>query len=479
MQLNRLFYKSLLLTLSCFGGFFTRSQAQTNVGVMPVVTIWATDPNASFSGDTGTFTLRREGPTNATLNVFYRIGGTASNGVDYATIGNIVTIPAGERTNTVLISPINNGQTQVETVVLTLAPSPAVPPVNYIIGNPSNAVVFIRPANVTNLPPVVRITSPVNGAVFYAPLNLPIFAYAHDFDGFVTSVEFFEDTNSIGFGQRVPGPTTISNELWTIVWSNALVGVHTLTAEATDNSGGSTSSDPVKITILPLPPPPTNRPPIVTIVAIDPIAIEGTNCWPWFGLTNPVPTWSNWIGATPLRCFTNCGPKNAVFDVRRFGDTNEDLTVPYDIGGTASNGVDYVALPGVVTIPAGQRNVLIPIVPIDDGPPDITSTVILGLRASTNVPADYLLGFPRRAAALILDGPFPRPLTGMLADRCFHLNASGPDGAWFRVEYANDLANWMPVCTNQVIQGAIDFIDPDAQSDSVRFYRAVPQNSAP
>ncbi len=132
-----------------------------------------------------------------------------------------------------------------------------------------------------------------------------------------------------------------------------------------------------------------------------------------------------------------------------------------------------------MTIPAGQHHVLIPIVPIDDGPPDITSTVILSLKPSTNAPVDYVLGYPRKAAALILDGPFPRPATGMLTDRCFHLNASGPDGAWFRIEYANDLLNWTTICTNQVVQGAIDFVDPDAQSDSVRFYRAVPQDTAP
>src|SRR5262245_27696349 len=63
----------------------------------PIVTIRATDPLASESGDTGTFTLFRDGSTNSTLNVYYLIGGTASNGVDYATISPWTTIPAGLR----------------------------------------------------------------------------------------------------------------------------------------------------------------------------------------------------------------------------------------------------------------------------------------------------------------------------------------------------------------------------------------------
>ena len=53
-------------------------------GAIPVVTVRATDPVASWSGNPGAFTLFRDGPTNETLNVFYRLNGTASNGVDYA-----------------------------------------------------------------------------------------------------------------------------------------------------------------------------------------------------------------------------------------------------------------------------------------------------------------------------------------------------------------------------------------------------------
>jgi hypothetical protein len=165
--------------------------------------------------------------------------------------------------------------------------------------------------------------------------------------------------------------------------------------------------------------------------------------------------------------------------VRRFGDTNGDLTLPYDIGGTASNGVDYVTLPGVVTIPAGERRALITIVPVDDGPPDVNKTVIIGLTPSTNSPPDYLPGFPRRAAAIIIDSDGPQPVAGILPDGCFHLAASGPDAAWFCVQYSTDLVNWTTSCTNQVINGSINFVDPDAAGNPSRFYRAVPLINPP
>ncbi len=590
-----------LVILMCGGKVF----AQTDGSTIPVVTVQATQPIATVT-NSGVFTVFRAGNTDATLNVWYDLGGTASNGVDYAPIPpHLVEIAAGATSNTIVITPLpGTPSSAARTVVLQLAPSPLMTPINYEIGSPSRAVVYVEsngatnlppwvnlfapkngnvfytptnillaakasdpdgsvigveffagtndlgpgmmvvldppgvngvtgpvwvlnwlnvpvggyaltavatdnggasatsdPVNITvlqgpptNLPPAVRIISPPNGSVFHAPINIPIYAFAGDSDGFVSSVEFFAGSKSLGFGQRVPVavplasggivvggpvPPIYPTNLFFLIWSNAPAGTYALTAVATDNDGASTTSDPVKIAILPSPPPPTNRPPIVSIVATDPVAIEGTNCWVWRGETNSLPSWATWPTAV-CRFFTNCGPKTATFTVRRFGDTNDDLTVPYDIGGSASNGVDYVALPGSVTVPAGERRALITIVPIDDGPPDVNKTVILTLLPDMqmNPLPGYVLGFPRRAAAIIIDHG-PCPATAMLPGGCFHLVTPGPDAAWFCVEYSTDLVNWTPVCTNQVIDGSIDFVDPDAASTQSRFYRAVPLNSPP
>ena len=555
---------------------------------MPVVTVRATDPLATWQGDTATFTFFRDGPTNAPLNVYYLMGGTATNGVDYGQIGNFAFIPAGVRTGSVVIKPINLGQTTTRSVELRLAVSPMMPPVNYMMGWPSNAVAYISTGPLTNIPPVVRIAAPANGSIFPSPANIPICAAAADVDGYVATVEFFAGSNSLGIttnnplivgpanpfclvwsnvppgtyalralatddggastrsepisvtvtdrvttnypplvrltspanGSIFPFPATIplyayardpddavasvefiadgvslgfGSNVWPVasplpaanptnifllLWSNAPVGKHIVSARATDDRGAAGRSDPITISVVLPPPPITNRPPIVNIVAVDPIAIEGTNCWTWLGLTNTTPTWTNWSSAI-CRYFTNCGPKNATFLVRRLGSTNDDLTVNYAIGGTATNGVDYVPLSGLVTIPAGERGARINVVPLDDGTPDRNRTVILKLEPSTNSPAGYVLGYPRMAAAMIVDSLKPLRWTSMLADRTFHLNATGPDGAWFRVECSTDMWNWTPVCTNQVINGQIDFVDPEAVSAEAKFYRAVPELVAP
>jgi hypothetical protein len=105
--------------------------------------------------------------------------------------------------------------------------------------------------------------------------------------------------------------------------------------------------------------------------------------------------------------------------------------------------------------------------------------VKLTLLASANPLPAYVLGYPRAAAALIVDSSRPRPVSSLLSDNCFHLATSGPDGAWFRVETSTDLRNWTPICTNQVVQGNIDFIDPDASGETHRFYRAKPEANPP
>src|SRR5262245_22269208 len=88
-------------------GLASPSFAQiTNPFNATVVNILATDPTASESGDTGEFTLFRDGPATNSLTVFWRLGGTASNGVDYVFISNRVTFPVGANSATVTVTPI-------------------------------------------------------------------------------------------------------------------------------------------------------------------------------------------------------------------------------------------------------------------------------------------------------------------------------------------------------------------------------------
>lgn len=480
---------SLTAVVTDGGGLLTTS-APVNISVQlptnpPVVNIINPTNGATFAAPAGIPLIAKA----SDLDVDFTNVEFFANGADVGRGVSIALDPPGVNGVTGLVYFFNWQNVPTNTYTLTA-----------VAVDNAGAAATSAPVNITvqlpgtNLPPVVRMISPPNGAVFRAPMQIPVFAYAVDPDDAVASVQFFAGGASIGFGHPVtivpmptpPGPAqppiqiVAPTNFWELTWTNPPVGLDIpLTAIASGNSSLSTTSNPVFVSILPPLPPPTNRPALVRIVATDPVAIEGTNCWTWPGLVGPTATWSNWYAPTAtFRLFTNCGPKNATFSVFRLGYTNNDLTVAYAIGGTASNGVDYVPLPGTVTIPAGARRADITVVPIDDGPPDITSTVVLKL-APDVTGTNYLLGYPRSAAAIILDSQSPRAATGLVPGSAFNLAAAGPDGAWFHVEYSTDLVNWTPICTNQVVNGSIDFVDPDAAANPLRYYRTVPEAGPP
>jgi hypothetical protein len=108
--------------------------------------------------------------------------------------------------------------------------------------------------------------------------------------------------------------------------------------------------------------------------------------------------------ATPRA--TEAGVTNALFTVTRTGDVSAPATIAYDVGGTATPDVDYVALPGSVTIPAGATTAVIAVVPIDDPTVESNESVTLTLRPG----AGYTVGFPSEAVALIVSDDVPPDL---------------------------------------------------------------------
>ena len=431
----------------------------------PVVTVIATDPDASEIGpDTGTFTVSRTGGTNDELMVFYHTEGAARPGTDYQALSGHVTIPAGALSADITVTPIADVDTTLETnetVRLQLVSPflgrdgsglPIIWPSPYIVGSPSNAVVNIAESGlVTNFPPHVRIVSPENGRKFVAPADIQIVARAEDPFGKVSTVEFFEGTNSLGVTTNREAMNPLGP--FVLVWSNVVVGEYSLTAKATDDQGATGVSDPVNISVVTNSPPPTNSLPVVIVYARDPVAFEGTNS----------------AGGTNV----------ATFVVRRDSGTNSDVTVYYSVGGTASNGVDYVSLPGTVTIPAGERSAKITVVPLEDNDHELLNTVVLHLTPPpTAIPPAYTIGHPEKAAAIIVDRGELGTEGDHLRDGLFHFQLTGMNGFFFRVEASDDLVTWTPVCTNVVTEGAIHFVDPDADGHSRRFYRVLPEADA-
>ena len=113
-------------------------------------TVYATG-DAAEPATAGSFTVKRDGDLTEALVVNYNVSGTASNGVDYSALSGTVTIPAGAASADIAVAPIDDSLLEGdETVILSLTNS-----VNYDVGTPGNATVFIR----DNERPTITISS--------------------------------------------------------------------------------------------------------------------------------------------------------------------------------------------------------------------------------------------------------------------------------------------------------------------------------
>jgi RHS repeat-associated protein len=124
-------------------GYFRNNAADIGAfefaGESREVRVFANGAIASEDGETGLFTVERSTATTNALTVFFTVTGTASNGIDYVTIPDSVTIPAHEWQVRVFVRPIADTENEgSETVELTLVSNPT-----YEIVSPASATIAL------------------------------------------------------------------------------------------------------------------------------------------------------------------------------------------------------------------------------------------------------------------------------------------------------------------------------------------------
>jgi hypothetical protein len=103
-----------------------------------------------------------------------------------------------------------------------------------------------------NQPPTVGLTSPAAGATFVQPAAVTIAAAASDPENRMSRVEFYADNALVGTDSTAP---------YSIVWSSAPAGTHSLTAKAFDADGGSATSSAISVIVA------ANQPPTVSLTS--------------------------------------------------------------------------------------------------------------------------------------------------------------------------------------------------------------------
>lgn len=171
---------------------------------LPTVTVAATVPAAAEAGAAGQWTFTRTGSTAAALVVNFTVGGTATNGADYVTVGTSVTIPAGSSAATLALTPVADSAVEGdETAILTLAAAST-----YIIGTSSSATITIADANiatvnVTASDPNASETGPKAGTFLISRTGATTAALSVGFS-LTGSATNGTDFNSIGTAATIP-----------------------------------------------------------------------------------------------------------------------------------------------------------------------------------------------------------------------------------------------------------------------------------
>ena len=338
-----------------------------SLGNSTLVTVTATDSDAGEGAtpNLGVFTINRTGSTTAPLTVNYIISGTASN-ADYSTIPSTVTIPAGQASTTVTITPIDDLLVEGnETVILSLTDTST-----YDLGVQNSATVIITDNEVQSAV-VTLAVSPVSVAENGTTNLLYTFTRTGSTTSPLTVNYSVGGAASFGIDYTQTGATSFSETTGTITF-------------ATGSSTATLTIDPTADTLLE-----GNE-------TVDLILASGTGYTIGTATTvtgtildddAPVVT----VAVSPTSVLED-GTTNLVYTFTRTGSNTSALTVNYAVSGTATFNTDYVqtgaatftSTTGSITFAAGASTATLSIDPTTDTTiePDETIAITLSPNAS-------------------------------------------------------------------------------------------------
>jgi regulation of enolase protein 1 (concanavalin A-like superfamily) len=321
----------------------------------------ATERNLSVVGtaaDTATFLITRSGSTASPLTVYYALSGTTSgtmatalHGVDYDLLPGVLTIPAGQASGSVTITPRFDRLGEApESVTLQLGAGPT----EYQLGAQNTASILINDAGDPAYVEVLGIDNGVEGASptlgrFRFSLKgssaTPVIVN-YTISGTATSgVDFTALAGSVS----IPGSGTNVVEVAVTPLDDALAEeLETITLTITPTPASYEIFGPSSSATIYLY---DDERPTVFVDASD---------------SETLPTIAENSAGGP-------------FYVTRTGSTAAALVVNYTMGGTATAGTDYAAVTGTVTIPAGVGGAEVVITPTNDALAEGTETIILTL----------------------------------------------------------------------------------------------------
>ncbi|WP_050784618.1 beta strand repeat-containing protein [Cylindrospermopsis raciborskii] len=325
-------------TTSGVTGTITNDDTQVTLAVSPNSV--AEDGNGDL-----VYTFTRTGVISNALTVNYTIEGTATNGSDYGSIGTSVTFAAGFSTATVTVDPTPDTTVESdETVILTLDSG-----TGYTIGTTSGVT-----GTITNDDTQVTLAVSPNSVAEDGTNNL---VYTFTRTGVIS--------NALTVNYTIGGTATNGSDY---------VSIGKSVTFAAGSSTATVTVDPTPDTTVE-----ADETVILTLASGTGYTIGTTS-----GVTGTITNDDTEVTlAVSPNSVAEDGTPNLVYIFTRTGVTSNDLTVNYTIGGTATNGSDYVSIGKSVTFAAGSSTATVTVDPTPDTTVEADETVILTLASGT------------------------------------------------------------------------------------------------
>lgn len=323
---------------------FRSSATVTITDDEPVVSIVAIAPAASETNAlTSRFLISRTGSMTGPLTISYTLGGTATSGDDYLSPTGLIEIPAGQRSVTLTITPIDDLLAEdSETIIVSLVPTESYalstfqPSATARIADnePLVSIIAVDPiAGEANNPGryLIRRTGPTTG-----PLTV-----SYTVGG---TAQAGSDYQPLSGTIIIPAGALTADLDLAVLQDSLGEGDETVIVTLSESAGYRIQArlDVAQVRI-------TDDEPVILLFPLTPVISEGS--------------------ATPMR-----------FMLRRIGDLSQAITVFYDLGnGTAQPNLDFVAPSGSVTFAPGAAIANLEITLTDDGVGELSETLSVEL----------------------------------------------------------------------------------------------------
>lgn len=306
------------------------------------------DPNAS--SDPAIFIATRSGDISGPLTVYYSLSGSALHGVDYEPLPGSVTFLAGQERAAIAVTPrFDRVGDNSETVTIQLASGGS----NYKLGAKNSGTATL----------VDNVDPPYVGVIALTSVREPSTAGKFRF------TRQGNKSMSVTVRYTVSG-TAAPGADYSALSGSVILGASANSVDVTVASiddGVLEDLESITVTIAP---------------SSDYGTWDGTRSATLWLFDDEGPTVfvdAHTTSSTGTATLQETSSARGKFYLSRTGSTNNSLIVNYLMSGTASNGADYQALPGVATIAAGAPGVDVTVAIMADSVFEGTEAITLSL----------------------------------------------------------------------------------------------------